>query len=75
MANLNTQYRRRLDKPDFASYVKPYLEEMRAKYGWHDFNVSLEYFQQIHQAIFGMSEQGASADVYECASDPVALGD
>ncbi len=71
MASLVTQYARAQTKPDFETYIAPYLKRMSVQFGWQNFEFSLDHFRAIHQDIFGAPFDLENTQLYREACDPV----
>jgi hypothetical protein len=71
LASLIAQYARTQTKPDFETYLAPYLGRMSAQFRWKDFDFSLDHFRAIHQEIFGAAFDLENTQLYREACDPV----
>lgn len=71
MASHCVQYARMRSKPDFETYLQPYLAHLRRDFKWDTFEFSLAHFKRIHEAMFGIAFEAATPELYKRAADPV----
>lgn len=57
-------------KPEFAEYIKPFLERDKEELQWNDFDFSLEQMKEIHTKLFKESFDENKTDFFLSISDP-----